>query len=388
MGHPGSQFATACSSQDAAQREVSAERRARRLFASVLPLWASILLAALAPLRAGATAVSAVPTAPAHAVAAPANEACLMCHRDPDLARNTGSAGSLSVDARSLETSVHGAFECRACHGDVRSAPHTPKPAPVRCASCHRDEGAALAGSVHLGDDGVEAACRRCHGTHAIARATTAGAAACATCHAQEAAEHRASLHGVARANGDTEASTCRDCHGSAHGMLRHEDPRSPVNRANLANTCARCHADRELVTRRRITIPDAVQLFRSSVHGRSKRADAATCNDCHESHNLRRATEPTSSIYRTNIPATCGHCHLRELTAFRSSIHGTALARGVTAAPVCTDCHGEHMIRGPRDADSPVAALHVSETCARCHEATGIRETLERGSDDGSTSW
>jgi cytochrome b subunit of formate dehydrogenase/DnaJ-class molecular chaperone len=281
------------------------------------------------------------------------------------------------VDAGSLETSVHGALECRACHGDVRGAPHSPKPAPVRCASCHREAASALAGSIHLGSEGVEAACRRCHGTHAVSRATTAGTAPCATCHAQQVAEHRASLHGVARANGDTEASTCRDCHGPAHGMLGHEDPRSPVQRANLATTCARCHADRALTTRRHITIPDAVQLFRDSVHGRSKRTDAATCNDCHESHNLRRATEPTSSIYRTNIPGTCGRCHLKELTAFRASIHGTALAHGVTAAPVCTDCHGEHMIRGPRDVDSPVASARVTETCSRCHEATGIRETF-----------
>ncbi|HEY6194309.1 MAG TPA: cytochrome b/b6 domain-containing protein [Candidatus Eisenbacteria bacterium] len=308
--------------------------------------------------------------------AAPANDACLMCHHVQDLARNAGLKGSLSVDARTFEASAHGALACQDCHRDARGANHAPKLAAVRCVSCHREPAAALAGSVHLGSEGEEAACRRCHGTHAVARVTAAGAPACATCHAQQAAEHRASLHGVARANGDTEASTCRDCHGPAHRMLRHQDAASPVNRANLATTCARCHADRALTTRRKITIPDAVQLFRDSVHGRSKRPDAATCNDCHESHNLRRATEPTSSIHRTNIPATCGHCHLRELTAYRASIHGTALARGVTATPVCTDCHGEHLIRGPHDAGSPVAAGHVTETCSRCHEATGIRET------------
>ncbi|HUK63412.1 MAG TPA: cytochrome b/b6 domain-containing protein, partial [Dongiaceae bacterium] len=114
-----------------------------------------------------------------------------------------------------------------------------------------------------------------------------------------------------------------------------------------------------------------------NSVHGRSRKWNAARCNDCHESHTLKRANDPTSSIYRANIPATCGRCHKREAEAYAASIHGTALMRGVTASPVCTDCHGEHMIRGPRDADSPVAALHVSETCARCHEATGIRETF-----------
>jgi cytochrome b subunit of formate dehydrogenase len=58
-------------------------------------------------------------------------------------------------------------------------------------------------------------------------------------------------------------------------------------------------------------------------------------------------------------------------------SVHGSALERGVTASPVCTDCHGEHLIRGPRDAESPVAAAGVTATCSHCHEAIGIRETF-----------
>ena len=311
--------------------------------------------------------------------ATPANDDCLICHLSSGLARSASGGGPLLVDAHALGLSAHGKLACQDCHRDARGSAHASRLAAVHCASCHREQAAALKGSIHLGRDigNEEAACRRCHGTHAVARVKQAGAAACSGCHTTEAADHRASLHGVALANGDNEASSCRDCHGGAHAMLRHDDARSPVNRANLATTCARCHADRELMIRRRITIPQAVQLFRSSVHGRSKRSDAATCNDCHESHRLKRANDSKSSINRANIPATCGRCHPRELVAYGASIHGTALARGVTAAPVCTGCHGEHLIRGTRDLDSPVAARHVTETCSRCHEATGIRETF-----------
>ncbi|MFI5370005.1 MAG: cytochrome b/b6 domain-containing protein [Candidatus Eisenbacteria bacterium] len=311
----------------------------------------------------------------AAARAAPTNDECLMCHQDRSLARTVGSTGDLSVDARTFAGSVHARLACVDCHRAAVDARHPPHLPPVACASCHLKERQALTQGVHraVAAD-LEASCRACHGTHDVAPAR--GRAMCARCHAQESDEYRDSVHGVALAGGDTEASTCQDCHGSAHSTRAHTDSLSSTSRARLAATCARCHADRELMMRRKITIPEAVQLFRNSVHGRSGKENAAHCNDCHESHRLKRASDPASSIYRTNIPATCGKCHSSEAAAYRTGIHGTALRRGVTASPVCTDCHGEHMIRGPHDLDSPVAATHVSETCSRCHEATGIRET------------
>jgi len=56
-------------------------------------------------------------------------------------------------------------------------------------------------------------------------------------------------------------------------------------------------------------------------------------------------------------------------------SIHGAAMAQGVTKSPVCTDCHGEHSIRAARDPASRVSVASVSQTCAHCHEAEGITE-------------
>jgi formate dehydrogenase gamma subunit len=310
------------------------------------------------------------------------NDECLMCHRTASLASDAGRSGSLTVDGSSLGHSAHSALACVDCHRDARGAQHAAHLAKVRCSSCHAAQQDSLAVSVHLAVGTAnksvpDAGCKTCHGTHAVKPAAQMGRTMCATCHDEEFGEYQSSVHGLALANGDPEASTCHDCHGSTHGVRRHTDPLSTVSRERLDETCARCHADRALTTRRKITIPQAVQLFRNSVHGRSSNARAATCSDCHESHRLKRATEQTSSIYRTNIPATCGRCHIRELSAYKIGIHGTALARGVTASPVCTDCHGEHMIRGPRDAESPVASGHVTETCARCHEATGIRETF-----------
>jgi cytochrome b subunit of formate dehydrogenase len=147
-----------------------------------------------------------------------------------------------------------------------------------------------------------------------------------------------------------------------------------------MAETCSRCHADRALVERWQIPIPQAYQLYQRSVHGRAVAAGkrAATCNDCHSSHDLRRANDPRSSVYRDNVPQTCGKCHAQESKEYLGSIHGTAMRNGATDAPVCTDCHGEHLIRAARDPASRVSVASVSKTCASCHEAEGISEKYD----------
>jgi len=302
--------------------------------------------------------------------APPADDECLMCHGDR-------AAGRAWVDTTAVHASVHAKVSCASCHSSARGVPHEIPLPRVRCESCHGAVTAVLARSVHgAASARREIRCTDCHGTHAVRRAVSTAPETCGACHRQVSDEYRESVHGMALAHGDRDASTCTDCHGSIHAARPHAEPASPVSRQRLAGTCARCHADRELMLRRKIAIPEAYQLFRRSVHGRSARPDAATCNDCHESHRLRRASDPGSSIYRANIPATCGRCHGVESRQYAIGVHGTALARGVTAAPVCTDCHGEHVIRGPGDPESPVATARVSETCARCHEAQGIRET------------
>ena len=51
-----------------------------------------------------------------------------------------------------------------------------------------------------------------------------------------------------------------------------------------------------------------------------------------------------------------------------------------VSDAPVCTDCHGEHLILAPKQAGSLVNASRVSTvTCGRCHgeERLAVRYNL-----------
>jgi cytochrome b subunit of formate dehydrogenase len=266
----------------------------------------------------------------------PKDSDCLACHSDATLtAEVNGKQVSVYVDESKLKHSIHGdLFACVDCHKDVKSLVHEATPQKVRCAQCHSD--------------------------------------------AQEAYSH--SLHAKAYRAGAPGAN-CQDCHGGAHEVLSADDAKSPVNHANIPNTCGRCHGQKFLME----SNGESAQPFLSyqeSVHGHATEngsKKAAVCTDCHGSHQILSASDAQSPIYKFNVPATCGKCHAAIKDTFTQSIHGQAIARGNGLAPVCTDCHGIHSIKAHIDPASPVSEQNVSkDTCARCHE--GVRLSQEFG--------
>src|SRR5581483_8354194 len=99
----------------------------------------------------------------------------------------------------------------------------------------------------------------------------------------------------------------------------------------------------------------------------RKRGNDAAPdCALCHG--NAHELLAPKSQAFRAAVPDTCGMCHTQVAEQYRESVHGQAMARGITQAPLCTDCHGEHKIVKPGNRASPVNASHIRETCASCH--------------------
>src|SRR5690349_19379303 len=195
------------------------------------------------------------------------------------------------------------------------------------------------------------------------------------------------SFHAQALQNG-AKAATCLDCHARNHDMttmLPASDPASSVNRANIAATCGRCHGDQSVM--KGSGISNQVFLsYRESVHAKAMargNASAAVCTDCHTAHEILPAANAQSTIAKVNIPNTCGKCHSAEANEFMQSVHGQAVARGVSRAPVCTDCHGIHNITQPFDGDKNLASAAVAtESCAKCHE--GVTLTQEFGVASG----
>lgn len=184
-----------------------------------------------------------------------------------------------------------------------------------------------------------------------------------------------------------TKAATCLDCHTRNRDlttMLPASDPKSTINRANIADTCGRCHADKSVMQGSGIS-DRPILSYRESVHAKAiarGNMSAAVCTDCHNGHDILPASNSQSSIARVNIPNTCGKCHRTESNEFVQSVHGAALARGVSRSPNCTDCHGIHKIETPIEngangAKSPTVAVGT-ESCAKCHE--GVALTREFG--------
>jgi cytochrome b subunit of formate dehydrogenase len=305
---------------------------AKNLLKVVKPAKNILALAALPCLLAGAFSARAQ-----HKLS---DQDCLTCHSDSTLTTEVnGKQVSLFVDEAKLKHSIHGdLFTCVDCHKDVKSLAHDTTPQKVTCAQCHAD--------------------------------------------AQDAYAH--SLHSKPAKNGGL-AANCQDCHGGAHQILAATEASSPVNHANIPTTCGRCHGQKFLME----SNGESAQPFLSyqeSVHGHATETGsktAAVCTDCHGSHQILPASDPNSPISKAHVPATCGKCHTAIEETFYQSIHGQAIARGNQLAPVCTDCHGIHSIKAPRDPNSPVSEQNLSrDICARCHQ--GVRLSQEFGVPGG----
>ena len=326
------------------------------------------------PLRARAQASSPQPLKQ--------DESCLACHGQAGMKSDAGK--SISIDPGKHAASVHGSLGCTDCHSDIKDFPHPKKIAKVQCLTCHADEATHVQASIHsaLGND--EAACQSCHGNpHEVAPAAQTAPAKCAQCHEDELKEFRQSIHGQAAAKGDPDAPNCMSCHGPVHQIQTASDATSRVAKKNLPDTCAACHSNQQFLSRHNIPFAHPVELYRQSVHGRAVAngdGAAATCSDCHGSHGILPSQDARSKVNHFNIPATCGQCHKDISKTYLESVHGQAMKSGVTAAPVCSDCHGEHLILGPKDQSSLVNAGRVSmATCGRCHgdERLALRYNL-----------
>ena len=113
--------------------------------------------------------------------------------------------------------------------------------------------------------------------------------------------------------NGD--APTCQSCHGTAHEVVAASDAKSPVNKANLPDTCGKCHSNPALAAKYMFNVALPVEAYKQSVHGRAIQQGnlkAASCNDCHGVHDILPASDPHSKIWKQNVASTCAQCHKR----------------------------------------------------------------------------
>lgn len=284
----------------------------------------------------------------------------------------------ITVNAATHMKGPHESFGCLDCHAGAAASTHNAKTASASCVTCHADSAQALASGAHsaLGNPKDSATCIVCHGT-ANASKAVAGTQFCATCHASEAEEYHASIHGLAHDHGNGDVPTCQSCHGSAHTALAASDPHSPVSKQRLPDTCGSCHSSAKLAAKYMFAEVRPVEAYRQSVHGRAierGNMNAASCGDCHGTHDILPVSDARSKIWKQNVASTCGKCHNGVYATYAQSIHGQAVSKGVLQAATCTDCHSEHRILAPGDPGSTVYMANVSqEACSRCHADTQL---------------
>ena len=265
------------------------------------------------------------------------NSACLDCHSDKTLTK-TNAAGkevSLFVDEAKLAASIHKTNTCASCHADITAKHPDDNVAakPPVCAKCHEKQSESYGASVHglaaaKGQKG-SATCSDCHGGHTIVPPNSPAsplhfsrlAETCGACHDQEAKDVEESVHGKAVAAGHREAPTCTDCH-SEHKITA---LKSSSSLQISADVCSDCHASERLNTKYNLP-PDRVKTFFQSYHGLAAQYGstlAANCASCHGVHRILPSTNPRSSIYKTNLVATCGKCHAGATENFvQSKVH------------------------------------------------------------------
>lgn len=155
-----------------------------------------------------------------------------------------------------------------------------------------------------------------------------------------------------------------------------HEQPAKIVGSVHADLGCGTCHTDHEKYPHKKSEKPrcadcheEIVAQHALSIHGQEIKkgnAGAPECSTCHGGVHEIKSTR--SAEFHQGVPETCGMCHTDIATQFKASVHGQALAKGVLEAPICNDCHGEHNIQSPKNAQSPVNAANIRDTCASCH--------------------
>ena len=363
---------------------------------------------------------------------------CAFCH--DDVMETFGR----SIHSRELGKGDSRSSLCASCHGahDIRPVAEPLATAAIhqRCAECHVEEGKIYAGSLHgraLADgDPLAPNCSTCHGGHGLLPSSDPNSSIsfhniprlCGSCHEEGAPVQAArdiphehvlknysqSIHGEGLyKKGLTVTAVCTSCHTS-HNVLEADDPRSTINRDNLAATCTECHVLIEEMHRKVIKgelwekephkIPACVDCHAPhkarKVYYDEGMADG-DCLSCHDDPELSKAREGrnvslhvdhdllresmhngvacaqchtgcTPSEFRPCSTITekvdCSVCHTDQVDQHTRSVHGTLALLRDPDAPRCADCHDPHNTLGKTNARSPTFPRNVPDLCGRCH--------------------
>jgi cytochrome b subunit of formate dehydrogenase len=359
-----------------------------------------------------------------------------------------------SAQVRQVAQSPHGrvgkdgpASGCADCHkGHDMQAPEEPLRQAKTCGVCHprqaQEHAQSLHGKAAAKGDRLAPSCVTCHQHHIIRPKTDQSSMTstvnvpllCGRCHHEgsevslthDIPKHRIlenyslSIHGEGLfKKGLTVTAVCTSCH-TAHNILDSSDPKSSINRNNVAGTCMACHARIEEVHVK--VVKD--RLWEEAPH------KIPSCVECHQPHKIRRAPvaiegaaskdclrchanpdlvmeregktvslsldqeafglamhhnvqcaqchtgvtpgHPERACATITSPVDCSICHAEQVARYTSSTHGRLVAKGDKDAPTCLTCHEYHATQGHLLPTARTFPRNVPELCGRCHGEGG----------------
>jgi predicted CXXCH cytochrome family protein len=293
---------------------------------------------------------------------------------------------------------------CSDCHGSHQILTSKMSIESQSCLKCHLDEkkfpgeekdkGSAkfvsrYKTSIHasIEKDGKEAAgCSDCHGNHNIQNPENPQASTtrtrlpetCGKCHPDIVQKYLKSAHGKALMNKSVTAPSCVSCHNE-HSIeaVRKSDEFSKINQVEL---CLKCHIEGKLPHKNYKGEEVLISNYKESHHYialKEGKLNAASCSDCHGSHEMAKFDDPNSRVYKKNMSKTCGqtNCHVKQFNEYLGSVHEVSLElKNNNDAPTCIDCHGRHQIlKKDEQANRISNAKGLIQLCSDCHNSVEI---------------
>jgi predicted CXXCH cytochrome family protein len=355
------------------------------------------------------------------------SDECFACHEDKTLTMDVkGKKKSLFVDPVLFKKSMHSGTDCKDCHEKYNpdEIPHNKNKVKINCSNCH-DKVKSLDNSVHKGNDcagchnphnqssvkemkaNQPAMCLQCHSNKNVKDYTSSTHAkknigcdgchksghdvrkiskgevsqVCGTCHGTHQTDFNNSIHQTVMKNGNKNAPTCIDCHGS-HKIISSKF-------SIESQSCLKCHLDEKLFPGEEKGSAKFVARYKTSIHSSIQKdgKQAAGCVDCHGDHMIESTNDPTKSTVKARMMETCGKCHAKEIEHYNNSSHGQAFKNGNKEAPTCFQCHGEHSINSVLKSDE-FSKINQTEMCLSCHQDNRVNKNKESHLNDYKKSF
>ncbi|AOS46244.1 cytochrome c nitrite reductase pentaheme subunit [Lacunisphaera limnophila] len=330
------------------------------------------------------------------------NSECLDCHEAEFKARKKGQPKEwIGIKPAAYEQSAHWGLACVECHTSITEPEHPSKLPKVDCLSCHEDTAAKHAFHPRMAlnprPEGEDTSCASCHDPHEMLAgkhpdfpfAARVQAEACGRCHQEAQQGFLASAHALNVPGSDRRPPNCLSCH---RDPISAQALKSPTVELKLAQAvlCESCHVGHPGAGEQPTAGAKFVAGFDLSVHGaalQAGKADAASCVDCHGAHAMNKAAVGSASINRLHLTETCARCHEKQADDYRQSVHAIALGQGNLDSAGCTSCHGEHDIKPHKDPASRVHSANLAQqVCAECHDSVRLTRRYGLSSDTFKT--